>query len=140
MSRFLPEFILIFMLFAQSCIGQKNMAGYGDLKGMIGVYEGNCMPQIGVPPCEPNPISTTVLITQLSEDYQEGLLVDSVRSDKNGAYTVSLKEGTYSLFLRDGERVVCDLIQCPDQCYCQPFTITADSTTVIDANLDHATW
>ena len=98
------------------------------------------MPQIGVPPCEPRPISSTVLITKLSQDFQMNLLVDSVQSDSNGNYTISLKAGTYSLFLRDGDSVVCDLIQCPDQCYCQPFKITEDSTTVVDANLDHATW
>lgn len=136
---------LITILFAltislRSCVAQKSINGYGELNGSIGIYEGNCMPQIGVPPCEPRPISSTVLITKLSQEFQMDLLVDSVRSDKNGFYTISLKAGTYSLFLRDGDSVICDVLHCPDQCYCQPFKIVTDSTTVVDANLDHATW
>ncbi len=112
----------------------------GTLKGIIGIYEGNCMPGPGIPPCEPRPISTTVYITQLSQNFEMKLMMDSVVSGTNGLYTIDLAPGTYSLFLKDENSVVCDYIECPEQCYCQPFEIKSDSITVIDANLDHATW
>ncbi|WP_420575506.1 hypothetical protein [Ekhidna sp.] len=140
MIKKLTTILFVSLFTIQSCVAQKSNEQYGELKGTIGIYEGNCMPGPGIPPCEPRPISNTVLITELSKDFQPELLIDSVRSDKNGSYTIILRAGTYSLFLRDGDSVVCDVLQCPDQCYCQPFKIVADSTTVVDANLDHATW
>ena len=127
-------------LSSTSCIGQKQEQNMGLLKGTIGIYEGNCMPGPGVPPCEPRPIVTTVFITRLNEKFDWDLLVDSVRSNTDGTYSIKLREGDYSLFLRDGNSFACDFIQCPETCYCQPFKIIDDSTTVIDANLDHANW
>lgn len=127
-------------LLSIACVGQKQEQNLGLLTGTTGIYEGNCMPGPGIPPCEPRPISTTIFITQLNEDFDWDLLVDSVRSNTDGTYSVELRAGSYSLFLRDDNSFVCDLIQCPDKCLCHPFKITADSTTVIDANLDHATW
>jgi hypothetical protein len=121
-------------------MAQKQEHKMGLLTGTIGIYEGNCMPGPGVAPCEPRPISATILITKLTEHFDWNLLVDSVKSNSDGIYTIKLQEGSYSLFLRDGEDFVCTLIQCPDKCICHPFNIVADSSTVIDANLDHATW
>lgn len=123
-----------------SCMAQKMDTNEGVLSGTIGLYEGNCMPGPGVPPCEPKPISTTILITQLAESFDEALLVKQLKSNEEGLYSTSLPVGQYSLFLKDGDEVVCTLIQCPDKCICHPFEIKSDSTTIIDANLDHATW
>ena len=140
MLRLMPGFILVLTLITLSCTAQKRFENYGELKGVIGIYEGNCMPGPGIPPCEPKPISATLYITQLNQDFQWGLLVDSVRSKSDGTYSIQLPEGSYSLFLRDENSFVCDVIECPDECYCHPFKISADSITVINANLDHATW
>ncbi|WP_424961543.1 hypothetical protein [Ekhidna sp.] len=140
MTRSLSGFALVLILITSSCIAQKRFENFGELKGVIGIFEGNCMPGPGVPPCEPKPISTTVYITQLNQDFQWELLVDSVSSNDVGVYSIKLPEGSYSLFLRDENSFVCDVIECPDECYCHPFEIVADSTTVINANLDHATW
>ena len=136
----LPLFTIFISVVLFSCKGQQIKGQEGTLNGTIGIYEGNCMPGPGVTPCEPRPITTTVYITQPSKEFSEELIVTAIESDKDGQYTVNLKPGTYSLFLKDGENTVCDLIQCPDACYCHPFTIVADSTVIIDANLDHATW
>lgn len=134
------KFTILFSFLLASCVAQKVSEPNGTLKGIIGIYEGNCMPGPGVKPCEPRPISTEVLITELSEKFYESLLIKQVKSDDEGQYETSLPPGTYSLFLKDEDKVVCTLIQCPDVCYCHPFKIVSDSTTVIDANLDHATW
>lgn len=123
-----------------SCVAQKVSEPTGTLKGIIGIYEGNCMPGPGVKPCEPRPISTTILITSLAKEFDEDLLIKRLTSSENGEYECHLPEGEYSLFLMDADEVVCAFIQCPDQCYCHPFKITKDSTTTADANLDHATW
>lgn len=140
MCRSIPKIILFSILITSSCAAQKTDKRSGELKGLIGMYEGNCMPGPGVPPCEPKPVSTTVFITKPNQDFQWDLLVDSVRSKNDGTYSIRLPEGAYSLFLRDENSFVCDLIECPDECYCHPFKIVADSITIIDANLDHATW
>lgn len=132
--------LLLLIAFSTSCIGQKSNGQSGILKGTIGIYEGNCMPGPGIAPCEPRPFSTTILITELSETYLKEKLIKEIRSNDDGEYEISLPVGTYSLYLRDGDQVVCTLIQCPDKCLCHPFKIAADSTTIIDANLDHATW
>ncbi|MEP2950265.1 MAG: hypothetical protein ABJO91_09635 [Ekhidna sp.] len=131
---------LFFVVGLLSCVAQKPSQTSGTLKGTIGLYEGNCMPGPGVDPCEPKPISTMVYITKISEKFQLDLAVDSVQSKADGTYAIDLAIGTYSLFLRDEESIICDLIKCPNTCYCNPFKITIDSTTIVDANLDHATW
>ncbi len=139
LPKTIKTFIFISLL-AQSCVAQKATDPIGILKGVIGVYEGNCMPGPGRKPCEPKPIATEILITSVSKSYEESLLVKKVKSNKDGIYETNLPPGTYSLFLRDDDQVVCTLIQCPTTCICLPFKISNDSTTVIDANLDHATW
>lgn len=131
---------LLTILLLSSCVAQQVNEGSGNLIGEIGIYEGNCMPGPGVKPCEPRPISATILITKLTKEYDEELLIKKLKSDVNGKYEVQLPPGNYSLFLLDGDKIVCTLIQCPSTCICHPFKISADSTTVIDANLDHANW
>ena len=131
---------LLLSLSLVSCRAQKNNLSNERLEGAIGIYEGNCMPAPGVPPCEPKPVATIIYITQLSEKFQKNLLIDSAGSAPDGSYAIQLSPGNYSLFLKDGDQVVCPVMQCPDQCYCSPFEIKADSITTVDANLDHATW
>jgi hypothetical protein len=109
----------------------------GVLKGTIGLYEGNCMPGIN---CEPAPISTTVAITRPSEDFNINLLVGSVITSEYGTFEIKLPEGNYSIFLRDGNKFICDSWSCPDDCYCSLITIKNDSITTITANIDHAAW
>lgn len=132
--------LLLLIFWINGCKAQQPVRVYGTLEGVIGLYEGNCMPGPGVTPCEPRPISTMILISKLTEKFNPNLLVDSIRSDTQGKYSIQLEAGDYSLFLRDGDQIVCTEIQCPDSCICHPFTIQSDSTTTIDANLDHATW
>lgn len=140
MCKYLSNSLFFITVVISSCVAQKKDANTGLLTGTIGMYEGNCMPGPGVPPCEPKPIAATILITQLTEEFNKSLLVQEVQSNENGLYSIALPPGAYSLFLKDGDEFVCTLIQCPDKCYCHPFEIKADSTTTIDANLDHASW
>ncbi|MGD2035076.1 MAG: hypothetical protein PVF73_08475, partial [Bacteroidales bacterium] len=113
---------------------------YGTLKGSIGLYEGNRMPGAGVTPCQPSPVSTTVAITIPSENFDPHLLIDSVITSDNGTFEANLPEGSYSLFLRDGNDFICDSRTCPSDCFCTYFKITRDSVTTVSANIDHAAW
>ncbi|WP_420315897.1 hypothetical protein [Ekhidna sp.] len=140
MLKTLSKGLIAIVILSTSCVAQKSNEESGTLSGMIGIYEGNCMPSPDVPPCEPQPIATTVYVTSLTEKFSEDLVIATTESNEDGDYSIKLAPGTYSLFLQDGESVICDVIQCPDQCYCNPFEIVADSTTSIDANIDHATW
>ena len=134
---FIPT-LIIAVLF--SCDKNNEPDSIGILQGTIGLYEGNCMPGPGVPPCEPSPISTTVAITEPSEHYHESLLVETTISASDGTFEISLTEGHYSLFILDGSEYICDFWTCPDDCYCTLFKITTDSVTIVNANIDHAVW
>ena len=131
--------ILNLLLF--SCLDNNEEQILGTLQGSIGIYEGNCMPSPGIPSCKPSPLSTTILITAPSEHFNKNLMVDSVQSSANGQYSIDLPEGKYSLFLRDGNEIICDSWTSEGQnMYCLPFEIKKGSITFMDANIDHAAW
>jgi hypothetical protein len=87
------------------------------IRGTVKEETGNRMPGPGreLPP--PNPVQTTVYIyelTSLSQVVQSGTsplysdiktrLVDSVATDREGNFALSLKPGNYSVFVRvDGK-------------------------------------
>lgn len=133
---------LIWMCFSVSCatVSKKTGQQTGILHGITGIYEGNCMPSPGVPPCQARPSSITLLITSPSEEYDSTMLVKRVTSSDDGVFEVELSPGNYSLFLLDGEDVVCPAMSCPDACYCQPFEIISGERTKVNPNLDKATW
>ena len=112
----------------------------GTLKGTIGLYEGDCTYREGILPCQPSPILATVAITRPSYNFDMNLLVDSIVTSGYGKFEINLPTGTYSLFIRDGANFICDYWTCPSVCYCTPFKIKSDSVTIINANIDHASW
>ena len=113
----------------------------GTLQGKIGLYEGNCMPGPGVPPCIAGGLSTTVVISTPDNEFHWENLVDSTVSNSYGDYSIELEVGHYSLFLRDGDTIDCQGWSCPDGiCVCHPFEIIKDSVTTLDANINHAVW
>ncbi len=118
MKRGFVELFALFLICLSACEGEdKHITdNKGTVKGSIGLYQGNCMPVIV---CEPSPISTT---------------------EADGTFELSLPPGNYSLFLRDTNGFVCDWWGCPEDCYCTYFTVKEDSTTIINANIDHASW
>lgn len=125
----------------QGCVSQRASDHVGILTGITGVFEGNCMPSPGQPPCEAQPISATVLITSPSEIFDFSILVDSVVSDENGVFKITLSAGKYSLFLRDGDKVGCEEFQCEgSDCICTPFIITEGTITTLNPNIDRASW
>lgn len=132
--------ISLVLLLNHGCAAQKNPLKSGVLTGTTGVFEGNCMPSPGQPPCQPTPLSTTIYITQPSDVFSMKLLVDSTISSFEGKYKLSLAVGDYSLFVRDEQKIVCRDIRCSGPCICTPFTISADSTTYLDPTLDRAAW
>jgi hypothetical protein len=138
---FFTNLILFFACETENTVNKVlNVDGKGTLKGTIGLYEGNCMPSPGFPSCQPSPISTTIAITNPSEEFNMKLLIDSLITSEEGTFEIELPEGTYSLFIRDGSEFICDSWSCSDKCYCTHFKITSDSLTLITANIDHAAW
>lgn len=139
MKRGFVELFALFLICLSACEGEdKHITdNKGTVKGSIGLYQGNCMPVIV---CEPSPISTTVAVTEPSENFNMDILIDSVVSEADGTFELSLPPGNYSLFLRDTNGFVCDWWGCPEDCYCTYFTVKEDSTTIINANIDHASW
>jgi len=130
----------ILLVTVGTCDKNTAQRSTGTLQGIVGVYEGNCMPSPGVSPCEPAPLSTSVILTKPSASFDAIMLVDSVVSDANGYYEIILPVGKYSLFLRDGAKIDCNRMGCNPDCICRPVVIKKDSTTVMNATLDHASW
>ena len=123
-----------------ACFAQKSHQKKGILQGQVGEYVGNCMPAPDTPPCKPQPLAATIMISELSRDYDPTIVVDSIASNEEGFFLINLPEGSYSLFIKDADSYTCTGIKCPSECYCMPVKITPDSTTRIEINLDHATW
>jgi hypothetical protein len=133
----LTSFVLAGML---SCSAQKSSQGTGTVQGSIGEYVGNCMPGPDAPPCVPRPIATTVFFTLPAEVFDKSRVVGQVDSRPDGSFSIKLKTGTYSLFLLDGSDIVCDVMECPDVCYCHLVKVEQGKVTEVRANLDHASW
>lgn len=112
----------------------------GRLKGMVGVLEGDCMPQKDKPPCEPKPVVATVLVTKPSETFKKEYLIDLVESDARGYFELALKPDRYSVFVRYSDKVICTGFICRPQCECSPITIEEDSTTQLTLKIDMANW
>jgi len=138
MNNLLISFFVLFII--SGCAAQKSSKKAGTLSGIIGLFEGNCMPGPGVPPCEAKPISTTLYITSPAKDFEFKNLVDSVVSNNKGFYTIELKVGIYSLFLRDDKHIVCIDMQCNPECVCTPIEISGGKKETRDLNLNHAIW
>jgi hypothetical protein len=139
-SRYALLLKLFLVLNIQCAAFQKSVSKDGILQGKVRVFSGNCMPAPGEPPCEPAAVSTTIYITKLSAKYDRELLINAIQSSDDGLFHLTLPEGAYSVFVQNGTEVVCTLVQCPSVCYCSPFTITSDSSTVIDLIVNNATW
>jgi hypothetical protein len=143
MERLLNLILVTTLIVCCSCEKSekdKSIEGKGKLKGTIGLFEGNCMPSPGRPSCQPIPISTTIFITEPSEEFNLKLLIDSAVTSTDGKFEIYLVEGSYSLFIRDSSDFICSNLSCSDSCYCTPFQIKEDSITTINANLNHAVW
>jgi hypothetical protein len=133
----LPCLTLIFFL---SCSAQKSSQGTGKVQGIIGEFVGNCMPGPDAPPCLPRPISTRVFFTSRAETFNKTMVIGEVTSKEDGTFSINLAPGTYSMFLQDGDDVTCDVLECPDRCYCHLVRVEKGKVTEVKANLDHAVW
>ncbi|MFK7954412.1 MAG: hypothetical protein AB8B73_16285 [Ekhidna sp.] len=131
---------LILGLFLFSCAVQKEKSELGILKGLIGIYEGNCMPSPGAAPCKPTPLKTTIFITEPSKNFEMALLIDSIETNSKGEFQMKLIPKEYSLFIKDGDDIICNGYKCKKECYCTPFLIVTDSITNVSANINKASW
>lgn len=128
------------VLLLSQCQAQKGKTSYGTLAGITGIYEGNCMPAYGQPPCKPRPAPVTILVCKPTDTYTEDALILKVTSNEDGTFSQRLPVGKYSLFLLDDDGPYCPVTECPDACYCQLVEILPNQTTEVKLNLDHASW
>ena len=118
----------------------SEISSSGMLEGTVGVYEGNCMPSPTKPPCEPRPIEATVYVSKPIKEFEKALVLDSVQSNSEGKYSISLPAGKYSLFLKADGEITCSQLNCPSDCYCSLITIESGSRISKDLTIDRATW
>ena len=138
-QQFYPILYIIFIM-NWSCKAQEVNDSQGIIKGTIGLFEGNCMPGPGVPPCEPKPVIATLYFTNPSETFSPNILIDSVSSTENGTYSVTLKEGTYSTFIKYQGEIICTGLICDGECICSPVIVEHSKETLLNLNIDKATW
>ena len=137
------QVILIFfnISFLTSTISDDLQQDVGTLRGVTGIVDGNCMPGPGAPPCEPVPTSMMVLITLSGKSFEMNTLQDSVKSGPDGQFDIKLPVGSYSLFVRFEDEILCGgPMECTPDCVCLPVTISADSVTTVGISVDQAAW
>ena len=98
------------------------------------------MPSPDKPPCVPKPISTTIYFTKPSKEFSQENVIKSLKSDEDGSYAIQLVQGEYSVFLEDGDDVVCTELNCPSECFCSLISIENGSEKTKNLNLNKATW
>ncbi len=131
---------LVLLLFTSCAMTLTHSANQGSLKGTVGLLEGNCMPSPNSPPCKPRPVEATLYITKPTKQFDQALLVDSVRSDAKGQFEIALDSGEYSVFAKYESEVSCAVFQCNPSCVCNPIKIVADSTSLLQVKIDKATY
>lgn len=110
------------------------------ISGQIRIKEGNCMPGPNTPPCKAIGKQVTVLLTQLSETYNNKLLIDKIISNEQGEFSANVAIGTYSLFIQYQDEIHCPNTICDPECYCMPVEITANHMDSLRIDLDLATY
>ncbi|MEI9946216.1 MAG: hypothetical protein WDN26_18590 [Chitinophagaceae bacterium] len=105
----------IFMLAFFS--GQKDMnCGHSGIKGQVYVISGNQMPSPDAPPPAPKGMKTTLYVYELTNTSQVSRngssafykdvstkLVKELATKEDGSFSIKLKPGTYSLFVKKGD-------------------------------------
>jgi hypothetical protein len=118
-------FLILPAVFQIACSSAKNTASSMISQGIAGTVlekKGNQMPMKGAPPSSGKPFITTVFIyepTNLSQVQRTGTspiytaigtkLVAFVKTDSSGTFRVQLPIGSYSLFIKQGNRYYANL-------------------------------
>lgn len=135
LSAFCP-----FLFGISGCVARQSGIQMGTVSGIVQIYDGNCMPSPGQPPCEADPIAALILLCQKTEKYESALLVDSVRSDTEGRFSIAAAAGEYSVFVKYKDSIHCDYTECETDCYCHPIRIRTDSSTNTIVKINLANW
>jgi hypothetical protein len=118
--------------------GDKNESG--TLAGFVYKTEGNCMPGPNSEPCPEIPIAIKIYITEPGKTYDPEALIKTIKSNAEGFFRAQLQPGVYSLFIEDGNQIVCDYEECPSDCFCHPIEIKAKTETETKLKLDKAVY
>lgn len=108
------SFLGLILLLGISCAGVPKSSANLNFIGHVYEQKWNAMPMVDKPSSKGSPFSTMIYLYEPTKiDQIEGgmpgspivsrmnsRLVDSVRSDKTGAFLMYLKPGKYSLFIK----------------------------------------
>ena len=107
-------FIALSMITLIGCRSHRISKVSPNLQGVIREHKFNNMPMVDMPSAKGSPLMTTLYIYEPTKTDQivDGMLgaptvakinsrfMDSVRSDKTGAFNLYLKPGKYSVFIK----------------------------------------
>lgn len=119
---------------------EKKVQDKGEVKGVIGLIDGDCFPGPNNPPCKSKPISGTLIITEPRQEYDQSKVIDSLVIADDGKYRLFVKAGKYSLFIRYDNEIYCSGFICEPDCYCSLVTIYADSSIIANLNINQGNW
>lgn len=123
-----------------SCRGTQQNTLIQGIRGTVSEAVGNQMPSPDAKPSGPQPVATTVYVyeltnvTQVKRENSEPFYtsintkeIDSVKSDKDGKFALSLEPGRYSLFTKVDGKFYANLFDGGNNI--QPVTVEAGKVT-----------
>jgi hypothetical protein len=96
--------------------------------------------------CRYEGANTTVFVTAISSDFQQKNLVKSAGTIEGGFFEIELPAGNYSLFVQDGNKMLCDRTRSwppndkTGRLVCMPFSVEEGKVTEVNATIDNAVW
>jgi hypothetical protein len=121
-------------------VGTDADHGSNVLSGQILIKEGNCMPGPNTTPCKIIGNKATVLITSLSESYNQSKLIEKIESDTNGFFSGEVSQGDYSVFIEYKNDIHCSYTICDIKCFCTPTKFTSAIVDSLIIKLDLANY
>jgi hypothetical protein len=149
MKQFLSILFLSCFGFFSCSSGKKGISSAVNqgVTGHITEVRGNQMPLQGIAPSKPKGILTTVFVyepTNISQVTRIGSsalytaistkLVASVITDSSGAFTLALPAGSYSIFIKQGNRFYANLFDTNNNI--APFTVEIGKLTKVNLSVN----
>lgn len=130
------------------CCAAARVKGSQGIEGKVYRVSGNQMPSPDVQKPAPKPVKTTLYIYELTNISQvvrpdEGAfysniatkLVKEVTTDDNGAFTVALPAGSYSVFTKKGSLYYANIFD--EKNNIAPVIVKAGKMTRIEVKIDY---
>jgi hypothetical protein len=137
---FLGSILLLFSCFAAGSVTQ-------GLTGRITWYEGDRMPGMNRPASPGLPVSRTIFVYELTNKNEalsgDGIfyinimtrLVKKVKSDEAGKFSLTLRPGKYSVFVKEEKGLFASVLDGAGNI--NPVVVYKDSTTGMNIRIDY---